>query len=97
MKSITYYTEESKPYAAGDFGTLIEDDFILFVGTAAEIKALYRAFDRQWNFIPDFCGFPKFNEFRMYGITVYPKPNGNDFGFSVIGESVVCRLLYDAA
>ena len=71
------------------------ENIALYVGTAPEIKALYRALNKRSSFAPCFSDFPKFNSERVYGIHLYVEkcPWGYEPRMSIMGEDVVLRTL----
>lgn len=100
MKRITYFNDKPYTFMVGDFLNIYdENDYILFVGESAEIKALYRVLlKHDEKFCPVYTGdFPKFNAERMYGIEVKRMNHGFSYEFNVVGESAVCRFLYEVA
>ncbi len=73
------------------------DDGMLIIGTAAEVKAVYRSMEkayvrsRTWLY-PLFVDSPKFNPDRSYGICV-----NADNTFNVVSASVALNLVAEVA
>lgn len=57
-----------------DFGNIDKELGILYVGTAREIRSLYKNLERKTSAIPLFVDDPVIVKDRMYGI--YVQPNG---------------------
>lgn len=77
----------------------IDDMEDLYVGTAAEIKALYRSIYRAacgrphtWktNMYPLYEGIPKFNAGRMYGLVI-----DENLWFHIVGEHTALDIISD--
>ena len=60
-----------------------------YVGTAREIRSLYKNLEKKTSFIPLFVDEPKFNANRMYGIAV---DKGNKY-YNVVSETDVVYWL----
>ena len=65
----------------------------VIVGTASEIRPVYKAFVRAFNagcrtsLIPTFCDFPRFVEDRYYGISI-----GDDGYFQIVNENTLVSM-----
>ena len=65
----------------------------VIVGTASEIRPIYKAFVRAFNagcrtsLVPTFCNFPHFVEGRYYGISI-----GDDGYFQIINENTLVGM-----
>ena len=55
-------------YVSVDNG--ITEDVTILVGTAAEVKSVYKALLRSNFFEPEFSNFPAFNPVNKYGIKI---------------------------
>lgn len=70
---------------------LTNEDDILYIGTAREIKSLYKNFAEREIWTPSHCECPKFNMSRNYGIHV----GYEDKTMYVVSASTVLALLFD--
>ena len=65
----------------------------VIVGTASEIRPIYKAFVRAFNagcrtsLVPTFCNFPRFVEGKYYGISI-----GDDGYFQIINENTLVSM-----
>lgn len=68
----------------------------VIVGTASEIRPVYKAFVRAFNagcrtsLIPTFLNFPHFMEDRYYGISI-----GDDGYFQIINENTLISMFVE--
>lgn len=72
-----------------------ESEFTLYVGTADEIKSLYKALYRNEKnkYCPlySYTDFPKFNQYKMYGLDVNEKTGF----YTVINQEITIEYLID--
>lgn len=73
-----------------------ENYYTLYVGSAQEVKAMYRSMYKAWikgtsNFSNAFCDFPKFNYSRCYGLFI----NDTEMTFHVISSDTALRMIAD--
>lgn len=71
-----------------------ENTYTLFVGEAQEVKAVYRSMYKAWNrnvtnYYNAFCGFPKFNGEKCYGLLI----NDTEMHFHVVSSDTALRLI----
>ena len=73
------------------------DDDVLIIGTAREIRSLYKRLLERWEFWTIFCEFPRFNRAKIYGLHISPADEcrSHEWEFWVIGETTIARLLLD--
>lgn len=70
----------------------LRNDETLVVGTAREIKSLYKNMVKR-DFFPLFTNEPKFNMCKMYGISYSGGATDYSNGIMVVNENTICELL----
>jgi len=74
---------DSKYYPEG------EGSIETYIGTAREIKSLYKNLQKKTEYGPLFVDEPKFNPYKMYGLSI-----AVDQGFyTIMGETAIINLL----
>ena len=72
-----------------------EYEFTLFVGTADEIKSLYKALYRNEKnkYCPlySYTDFPKFNPYKIYGLDIYKKTGL----YSIVSQRITIEYLLE--
>ena len=66
------------------------NDGELVIGTAREIKSLWKNLVKKTNFCPVFCEEPKFNMDKMYGIYINDTNYGEFTNGMVVVNSDTC-------
>ena len=71
-----------------------ENYYTLYVGSAQEVKAMYRSMYKAWikgtsSLSNAFCDFPKFNYSRCYGLFI----NDAEMTFHVISSDTALRMI----
>lgn len=78
-----------------------EEASVFYIGTAPEIKTLYKSLVRAWkkwqtDLFPLFEDFPQFNPFRLYGLKIVEESEFEPVGsFHIVGEGVLARILLE--
>lgn len=71
-----------------------ENEFTLYVGTADEIKSLYKALYKKSKYYPYYSynkdNFPKFNSYKIYGLDI-----NNKREYSIVSQELTIEYLID--